>query len=998
MNEQSGNSGTPGGNDAPLGESYIRYYRPILLKKKGHELDALAQQPLTHSYPHQITPAEAESQTEQAVLLARELFKLVMREWEPDANVYLSLLDRYIEPLSVEQTYALLAETRESFRSQFGKMIKERGESIELLDQIVKRTGKPTRPQIEKIITGIEVPKLARELWQLFDPPVPILPETLAPKLEDYTNKQVLALRSEFNRLPARLLAERLSECLTPYSLSQDERKMDMETLREIMSRGTTHEETKDLFEVDAIAYALRGRPRSEIELIEYYFASEISADRPEGATTLPDCIIEALEDHEEQYLQTLLLGFDAHYFVERVERIFAGWRPGLPSKVAVDVGSWTTVGHVTISEGLSTTFPKRYAFRQDLAGWERELEVRDQVNRHLRALSSEQFTAVQAQLNQGVGLTLTPQFYPWLVSVDPRQRAEAVLDSLELSLNIEDLLDPIEYLLPAELLEVSQIFEVVSNQNFEQVLGAAARELLAVKTNDLFDRFLEDRLTGRLRRPITADLLAPFIEEKCAVPLPEQISQAFIEALEVGDSIKMREALTQLDAKQRKELESWAFTKRGTALLQEVKGKLSPTEFDLIAELLAGFDPVSFADKAQKLPATLLELLDSSPRRVRAVINAIEAKTGAGPFDLLAGEWAEHFSPEETRKLSVIFLAPQTRELRALLVRCRREDATALPEILALFATLRGKMVPFERSYHRLFGDLRLHLKELLSEEALTTAAFVEIILRLEELDTGLVSEIEGYIKEDSTADLQRLFRKHRTDLDTLRESFDLLHQDSGLRTTINRMNAHLYQINRTILFLDRFYPDIVADELVELVQRFSGTELETAIAAVLAHPNDAPQQYRIPADPNWLGEMYHQVRCEYEVRRKNALVNDLREAGVAEKILETIAVQLYGPHSHSKLEEALESIAVDKPGSAEEKEAHFIKVIKECPVPLREHIFELGSILVTPGTGVSRLTQALDLLSVENQAKIDKWREEARQALHVQVIDDELQSSEDL
>jgi hypothetical protein len=110
------------------------------------------------------------------------------------------------------------------------------------------------------------------------------------------------------------------------------------------------------------------------------------------------------------------------------------------------------------------------------------------------------------------------------------------------------------------------------------------------------------------------------------------------------------------------------------------------------------------------------------------------------------------------------------------------------------------------------------------------------------------------------------------------------------------------LDDINKTILIVDGFDPDTLAESVRTLVENFSGEELGSRICKLLT-----PQSSKyVPRDPNWTSEMHHQVRCSYEQAYGNSLILDLikRKVPLKGAGINAIAYLLYGTVSKSAID----------------------------------------------------------------------------------------------
>ena len=98
-------------------------------------------------------------------------------------------------------------------------------------------------------------------------------------------------------------------------------------------------------------------------------------------------------------------------------------------------------------------------------------------------------------------------------------------------------------------------------------------------------------------------------------------------------------------------------------------------------------------------------------------------------------------------------------------------------------------------------------------------------------------------------------------------------------------------------MLYLDRYYPEFVAQEIHQVFSQASGEDLEKQLLRILVNPvkteNDNP---RIPTDLSWISEMYLQVRVSYAEQFGVHLLDDCLMRNVSSTTLSILVADLYG------------------------------------------------------------------------------------------------------
>ncbi|MCB0337426.1 MAG: hypothetical protein KDD62_14015, partial [Bdellovibrionales bacterium] len=306
------------------------------------------------------------------------------------------------------------------------------------------RTGRSTRPILERVLKGFNVEEIAHAIWQdamAHDAQT----ETRAlAYMKDLTNQQVRELREYYNTIPARLLANLLRHAL-----------------------HRTNIEGKSYPNIFMIRYLLQGRTRHEVEQIEFQFNEQFHFVRfGDGEPTLReqvDCYI-APEYLEE--IHALLGGFEVDYFVKRITQMLAQ---------CVEVGE--PESSQSLHHDFSGNFRRSY---QQVSFFEQELRARDAINDLLGFCTPQQFQSINQALLDKTGKSLDERLYQCNQPRSIREIARVLFKGLTAVKPRRQCVRDEDYLSDELLQEVKDDFRLSTNKEIKDVIRIHAEEVRA--------------------------------------------------------------------------------------------------------------------------------------------------------------------------------------------------------------------------------------------------------------------------------------------------------------------------------------------------------------------------------------------------------------------------------------------------------------------------------------------------------------------------------------
>ena len=959
-----------------------------------------------------------ESRTQRGEELARTIFELANQQRAREVSVYVETIEAAVRDCVSEENQAILETACAFFRTAYGAWCRERGKSIEMLDNIVHRTGRDSEALLAKLIRGFDVKELSRQLWDLQLAKRTAELQHERTRLYELTNAQVRELRHEYNTIPAQDLAQELHAALHETNLTGE-----------------------PMPDVRAIRYVLLGRSALEIKQIEFQFNERWHFTRNgAGEAPLSEQIAARLAKEDAKEIGELLKGFNSKHLADAVHRLL------------VHCAEASEV----VEAGLELHPDFAGNFRRDYSGqpcWERELRAREQIDLLLRYLSPGQFKNVARALQKHYGEQLTPALYLCNRNFDARRKAldlfrafhnvaprricrrdqdylshSQMLEikarfrtsthgeitqiikkwseeqkALESTQIMERCLLPLEYLSPEQLFHVKEHFLISTGIELDAFVQTKMHELCRQEVPKYVARLVKNRLSGISRLPLKADLFELFATSAQRrqnyfelAPKAQQLEEAARDAEEVqrilDDRQESRKAKAliefmrkrtnaQLDALEK------AYLERNTPpvpLIEAVRQKVAAKRARLgVMLLLSKFDPWAHAEKLHQRPEYLLNLLTESPHAVAYMLKEYRA---LHKEDLRAAVKACFKKDAAKRTLcQSVLLTEQLLHLHKILKSNEAIDAEGLTYLVRQLTRARLEVLAVEAGYNRYFGQFNFcydksygtllqRLRVLATTQCLPRRHFASAILLLENVEPEIPVTMQNHLSVEEIGGetilkFHGLLREFKDHLKILQKAYNALNEHATLRETIYELRIPLEVKNKTLLLLDGYDPDEAARRIRELVaSTHHGEDLGARIVALLAPVHRGKRNRLIPRQHNWIGEMYHQIRVSYEANSGSKLLRDLhtKEVPLKGSGINAIAYKLYGEAAKTVIDvrrlltrRAVES---DPLGVLDRK---IVQALADLLPPLRERALDMYDAYYAP----SERGLVAEIKSIKNQ-----------------------------
>jgi hypothetical protein len=308
------------------GEVFDQFYRPLSVKGGEARLrEIAAAPPIPQEPPRRRSRQEREEQTakhqELAEALAQQIYQLAQKQREVDLDLYLSACNVVVADRSPQESKQILDRANDFFTETFYTPIRDRGERPEISHQIIKRVGHQGEDRITRIVKGMDVEQVAETLWGLYHGPHADKDQRIADILLDCTERQVIAVRDEFLRIPYKSLAKQAHAILnaqTPESKA---------TLRKSIGKSEVTEQKRLAAfrardDVRALRYLFLGRSSDEMSLIKRLYLEIADPDATDAEEGLEAHIRRVFSQADQERLAGVLDGWLPHREAERIHEI----------------------------------------------------------------------------------------------------------------------------------------------------------------------------------------------------------------------------------------------------------------------------------------------------------------------------------------------------------------------------------------------------------------------------------------------------------------------------------------------------------------------------------------------------------------------------------------------------------------------------------------------------------------------------------------------------
>jgi hypothetical protein len=885
------------------GESFERYYRAELIAQHGTDgLDVLP--PLPLGRPREISSSLGlELRHERAENLARTLYSLSNERWESNVNVYLRTIDQLLSGATVSDSYSCLTLAKEKFESLFGESIRERGESVDIVDQIVKRTGEETRNRMQRVLDGVDPDA---EALRLLDSSLNRESRGgIYSELKDYTKNQVVAIRESC----VRLCVQRVHNALQDRSDESDtsNRKAGNQKLRslrdylsKVHARRSANRPELDAFEFE---YAFAGRQDKDILLLGHWLfpdAEDDSAIRSQLISYItqnfPSLIPSRLGQRLEYGEEKVLLNELGLFFQER--RFAAAHK----EYSVVEKFVLAAIGRTEKAE--DKLLQRRRFLAKQWSSDYTQLEYVASLRTLFSGFSKEVVQATWKEIAAKFGLQFSLQhFLPVQYSTHERALLIAeILDNQSVTYDaITEILELLTYLNPWDAADLNALFLAETGETL-------ISQLTERISPDLVPRRVLSRIVeGSLRLPFDFDLVAEArgwqreAEEESshrtlAVPLFSSLRTVLMDE-QTGVERKISSVLATLSKRTSGVLREFTLryledSPQRRPFAVEVRQALGARGVSLLRVVRIWQNPIAFLDSFRENPLTLSALDRVSPIVLK---NLAQFAKQRGIQSFSRGQASVNSGFIESAQL-VLY-----ESFRFLLEACDLHDGIQ-PEsidggktILRLLDLDPDDLLHTERLYNFLFGSLRSDVKSAFQANVISESECAQFILRLEGVNPDILSLIEETFESQNLTLLSTLLNENLQAHAIITELYRFL-KGQELRTSIEEHWTGDERVSRASLLCLGYAPDLLAQKLREAILENRGAELGKVLLALLMEEGSAGQIAVVPDDENWRPQMMEQTRLSYHERFGPGLVDDLRTRGVPDKELHKICYRLFG------------------------------------------------------------------------------------------------------
>lgn len=921
------------------GEVFDQFYRPLLVQGGIERIVEIASAPpIPQEPPRRRSREDREEQEsrhqELAEALAHQIYQLAQKQRETDLDLYLSACNVVVADRSPQESKQILDRANEFFTETYYTLIRDRGERPEISHQIIKRVGHEGEDRITRIVNGMDVEQVAQSLWNLYHGPHADKEQRIADILLDCTERQLVAVRDEFLRIPYKSLAKQAHSILnaqTPESKAALRKSIGKSEVTE-QKRLAAFRARDD---VRALRYLFLGRSEEEMLLIKRLYLELADPDATDAE--------EGLEAHVRRVF--------SHSDQERLSAVLGGWSPHKEAEIIHDLLFPKTL-HDPIDDTLSDPrdsvdrdhtqglgpflrfFKKHRMWNAKKSVYHRVLSSYELIAERVDALSTERFAATNKALLEMFGYEIDASMFASRCVLDPRRVAMVIAERLAVAGDFFEIIAPIHFREPRDCLAVQQAFRVVYGQSLEEAIQKRLSRVASSLSDHEREALLDRYVRGNGRWPLSIDILGRYrgiepepgvwqweyksraADEKAAMSLAGIMDQD----LEVGEFDRpVLDFLANHDYGQRNRMERAFFdlTDPNMSLCDALQNCLSAEAFEMASLLLAGVDLHPLVTAIHAEPNELRQLSDLPPSLIRLVREAFERAHFVALDEFLLQRHPIPEREDELMERLSLVLMPEVFAARDSLLRVSRATADQVDDIRALCRGPLGLVMAFERGFDMSFPRLRVHLKYAAARMALSAPVFSEIILRLEGVDPEVTARILEYFDAVDIDLLMATLRHYQHEQRVIEETYDLLNPEAQLRKSIKEMKVDPDLINETLLHLEGYSAKDVALELNELIQSYSGHELGVAVLAVFAIPTPQRPNPRIPEDLNWMDEMAYQILLSYQSDYGSDLMDVCRSKGLDTYQLEELTGRVFGMEATALARELFTLLKANKEGA---------------------------------------------------------------------------------
>ncbi len=887
------------------------YVRPVTVKRLKH-----------HDFQkHQNERIKA------AKTLADNIYNLSNLERVIDPQAYQSTFKRNLAGRTSEDNQFILKYAQKYFKEHFGEAIKRNGESPELLEQIVKRTGKDSRTKFEAAISGFNAPFLAQAIYKIDLSEVKALSSILS-ELESLDSEHLKELQVELKLLHYLELAELSMKFLDP-------NRPDLRCLQLLL-------QNKSLVEIEKI-----------IKVIEDNYLLKEGEDTPGFNIWLE----KNFSGYDLQAIKQILNGLNLNFIAEQINWIFNN-----SENLWVDFAGLQTqklgtlILHVEHNQGETSRL-------------NREIRLRPFIQSITYFLSARQFNNLNQILEKNYGFHLTLDFYLPAETTTPLSnylKLEKALTSIEYNASMKmevcysdyrnslynltkqdssfDVHQPFNltlakllflYMLPADQLYLlknsclsnskSTLIDLLQKRVLRKTNKSDYSSLIELLNSGLAQKLTEFDIEFHFDQISESDLLITKLKYLADV---EKKLIVLIENFDISPEEKavlLINELQKLNYKELVDIDRLFHFKNDSSLLLKIKPLISPAAFLKIQIILCGFNP--------KIEAkNLLEnhnwqsLLQRTPLEIALLDGELKKTQGTSLLELLEKQSIEGV-PNEVLLAPAFF--PLASQFKQKILDTQAWSNLETDYVYNNFRKSPTRLQALETAYNYLFsnqevsqessfGSWRNSFIIQVQQKNINKIEYTTLLSLAEGIPITLIPDIfkitaNSELGIEDLHELNLILRTYRPNLKIIKMLYLIYDGQLSLRERIYKFKVLPRDENLSLLLLDGYDPEKLARAFIEQFKSANKLSIES-----LFNQLSPKHSSLIPVKDNWKEEMYHQLRIRYEIFSGRRLITDIMSLIKDDSELETvrkICDFLYGEMSTKcfALHQAIQSTNAD-------------------------------------------------------------------------------------
>ena len=798
---------------------------------------------------------------DKAKKLADKIYKLSNIDRIIDSQAYIQAIE--IETLNEisEDNQFILQYAKDYFKTTYELDLKKKGESPELIDQILKRTGKATKEKFEEVLRGFDVHALCEKIWSGDLNNNPSLVEELL-SLNDFQINQLLI---EFKILPARKLARFFYKCINSNPLDIDSIRLIFQNKNEAeISNIIEVLEEEFLFKEGQEQVLFRGWLKSKLTQIQFEEINRLLlglnldelADRISKIFINPNLYLEKLAKILSTRFGDI---YNTNYYYNNpreLELIIAPFTNSLiyylPKEEFLNLKKILYEKHeIEISDELYTFFWNK-SLTDTIFNFEKSIANYNANNQDVSLF--EYLKAVTGISNDDYYQNVLTHLFP-LLAISPYNKFH--IEKLYLSLIGKNLFDTISNFsnsVKNKRDNLTNLIEIISNGYANINLNLELQDFL--KSNDLITN----------KHSNLVDEFNKFLNSTKSISESSDNILSFLSKLS-QDQLLGLIMLYPMD---------------NQSFLDVLSKKTSPSLLIKLKNILNGFKPKDLINKLDGSSS----LFNFSPLEVALLSKEYQQSKNldlGSLFEKNISKIPLYYHNSIHLKNSIINQKCfETKEISDFISKYKEDFYQANFIELAynhLFSTR-------ELCHESSFGNLRFALQIQKNYNFLTIEDCIKIMSILDFLPINLIFDIyklaNNKEKDLETAKiLHGIFRQYQDKLENIETLYYILDREKSLRQRIYDFSLIPTDSSLTLLLLDGYDPEKIIYQIRDYVSKYSGEELGEKICSLL----DETNLKIIPTDKNWKGEFYHQVRIRYKLITGDELVELLKSKKVPTK-----------------------------------------------------------------------------------------------------------------